>query len=83
MSIDYSIEPIDEIPKKTFPRKERQSKYQPIIDAFLNSGYKLVKVETDINANYLSMVLKGLLKKKGDSSVDVQVSCKEVYLERL
>ena len=80
--LPFSITPVDEKPKrKGKPKGSR--KYAPIIDAFLESEHKLVKVEnTRKDAYYLSAVLKRLCEKRGIDRVTVSVRNKEVYLEK-
>jgi len=81
MSIDFSVEPVDEKPKHT-SRGRKGSKYTPIIEAFLDSGHELVKVDdTGKDANYLALILKKLIKKRGDS-IKISVRNGKVYLEK-
>ena len=82
MSIDFLIEAVNRKPKKVNARKERSSKYEPILTAFLESGHELVRVDTDVEANYMSMNLKKLLKKKGIENVKVSVRNGTVFLEK-
>ena len=81
MSIDFTVEPIDEKPKRAgWGRKG--SKYTPIIEAFLDSGHELVRVDgTGKEANSLALTLKKLINKRGDS-VKVSVRNGKVYLEK-
>ena len=80
--IHFTITPVEEKPTRKY-RQKGLRKYAPILDAFLESEYRLVKVEnTGKEANYLSLQLKRLCKERGLDSVMVSVRNKEVYLER-
>ena len=81
--LPFSITPVDEKPKRIAGRPRGSGKYAPILDAFLESEHKLVKVEnTGKEAIYLSAVLKRLCKERGLDLVTVSVRNKEVYLEK-
>jgi hypothetical protein len=81
--IHYSIDPVDKKPEKKQGRKKGVSKYNPIIKAFLESGYNLVCImNTGLDAYYLSNQLKKVLDYLGIDSVKVSVRNKEVYLEK-
>ena len=81
--ISFNIEPVDTKPKREGPRRRTGSKYDPIIEAFLESEHSLVRVEgTGRDAYYLSMQLKKVLDRKAVSTVAVSVIDKEVYLEK-
>ncbi len=80
--IHFTITPVEEKPTRKNRRKGFR-KYAPIIDAFLESEYKLVKVENPgREASYVRLQLKRLCKERGLDSVDVTVRNKEVYLEK-
>jgi len=73
---------VDEKPKRK-GKPKGVSKYAPILDAFLESEHKLVKVEnTGKDAIYLRTGLKRLCKQRGIDSVTVYIRNKEVYLEK-
>ena len=80
--ISFNIQPVEEKPKrKTKP--PQGSKYEPIIDAFLDSGHDLVRVEdTGLDANYLRGQLLKVLDIREIDSVEVSVRNREVYLEK-
>ena len=79
--ISVNIEPVDEKPEKEGPPRRIGFKYDPIIEAFLESEHRLVQVEgTGRDAYYLSGQLKKVLDRKGVNSVAVSVRNKEVYL---
>jgi len=81
--INYNLEPVDEKPKKKGPQRGTRYKYDPIIEAFLESEHSLVRVEgTGREANYLSMQLKRVLDRRDVNDVAVSVRDREVYLEK-
>ena len=81
--LPFTITPVDEKPKSKAGKPVGSSKYAPIIDAFLMSEHKLVKVEnTGKEAIILYAALKRLCKQRGLSSVTVSTRNKEVYLEK-
>lgn len=81
--IRFNIQPVGEKPDKKKPPRRTGSKYEPIIDAFMVSNHRLVRVEgTGIEANYLSGQLKKIVTVKELDSVQVSVRNKEVYLEK-
>ena len=80
--VHFTITPVDEKPTRKY-RQIGSSKYAPIIDAFLESEHKLVKVEnTGKEAIILCATLKKLCKLRGIDSVKVSIRNKEVYLEK-
>jgi len=83
MSIDYSFSPTDKKPEPIRPRKGN-SKYEPIITAFLESGHDLVRVDgVDKEANYLAVQLRRVCKSKGYEGVKASTVNGEVYLEKI
>ncbi len=81
--LPFTITPVDEKPKRKQYRPRGSGKYAPIIDAFLQSEHKLVKVEdTGKEANYLRVQLKRVCDQRGLTSVKLTVRNKEVYLEK-
>ena len=82
--INYNIEPVDEKPRKQGPQRGTGYKYDPIIEAFLESDHSLVRVEgTGRETNYLSMQLKRVLDRRDVKNVAVSVRNKEIYLEKI
>ena len=80
--LHFTVTPVEEKPTRKYKQKGSR-KYAAIIDAFLESEHKLVKVEnTGKEANYLSVHLKRLCKERGLDLVTVSVTNKEVYLEK-
>ncbi len=78
----FKVTPVEEKPTRKYKQKGTR-KYAPIIDSFLESEHKLVKVEnTEKEANYLYTQLKRLCKERGLDSVKLTVVNKEVYLEK-
>jgi len=83
MSLNFSVEPVDEKPKKNTHRGRKGSKYEPILTAFLETGHKLVRVDsTGLSAAYLSIAINKIIKKKGIDSVKVSVRDGKVFLEK-
>ena len=81
--IGFNIQPVEEKPLRRNRATRRGSKYEPIIDAFLDSGHSLVRVEgTGLEVNYLRGQLMKILDLKEIDSVDVSVRNREVYLEK-
>lgn len=81
--ISFNIQPVGEKPGRKNRATRRRSKYEPIIDTFLDSGQSMVRVEdTGLNANYLRGQLIKVLEMKEIDSVGVSVRNKEVYLEK-
>ena len=81
--VHFTVTPVSEKPKRNSYRPKGSSKYTPILDAFLDSEHKLVKVEnTEKIAINLSAMLKRLCKQPGIDSVKVFIRNKEVYLEK-
>jgi len=80
--ISFKIQPVNEKPERK-NRVTRKNKYEHIIDAFVDSGHSLVRVEgTGLDANYLRGQLIKVLETQDIGSVDVSVRNREVYLEK-
>jgi len=81
--ISFNIQPVEKKPDRKKSQYRTGSKYEPIINAFLESKHDLVRVDgTGIEANYLSGQLKKIITVKEVDSVQVSVRNKEVYLEK-
>lgn len=81
--IRFNIQPVEKKPDRKKSQYRTGSKYEPIINAFLESEHDMVKVDgTGIEANYLSGQLKKIITVKEVDSVQVSVRNKEVYLEK-
>jgi len=80
--ISYSLEPVKEKPKRNDPGV-KESKYLPIIQAFLKSEHSFVRVDgTGLDGNYLRLQLVRVLKKKGIDLVKASIVNGELYLEK-
>lgn len=79
--INYQMQPVDEKPKKP-TNKRKPSKYMPILTTFLESGHKLVWVDTEIESNYLTQQLNRVIKKNSIKSIKVSVRNGILYLEK-
>ena len=80
--VHFTITPVEEKPTRK-NRKKGLRKYAPIIDSFLESEHKMVRVEnTGKEANYLSVQLKKVCEERGLDPVTVSVRNKEAYLEK-
>ena len=80
--IGFNIQPVEEKSKRK-TKSSRGNKYEPIVNAFLDSGHSLVRVEgTSLDANYLRGRLMKVLDIREIDSVEVSVRNKEVYLEK-
>jgi len=81
--ISFNIQPVEEKSRRKTRANKRGSKYEPIIDAFLDSGHSLARVEgTGLDANYLRGQLAKALEARGTGFVEVSVRNREVYLEK-
>jgi hypothetical protein len=79
--VSFKLEDVDKKPSR---RYRKGSKYDPIIDKFLGSKSKLVKVEvTGKDANYLRTQLKKRIDARDiRSEIDVSVVNNVTYLEK-
>lgn len=79
--LEFELIPVKEKPSRKYSKR---SKYDPIIDDFLEANEELVKVDVeDKEANYLRMQLKKRLDSRGlENQVDVSVVNGVCYLER-
>ena len=79
--VKFSLSPVDKKPSR---RYRKGSKYDPIIDEFLESEYDLVKVEVlDKDANYLRTQLKKRIEARSlMNNVDASVVNNVAYLEK-
>jgi hypothetical protein len=79
--VKFTLSPVDKKPSR---RYRKGSKYDPIIDEFLESEYDLVKVEIlDKDANYLRTQLKKRIEARDlMNSVDASVVNNVAYLEK-
>jgi hypothetical protein len=79
--IKFELEPVAVKPSRKY---RKGSKYDPIIDQFLNSSHELVKVEVpDKDANYLRTQLKKRIDARDlNNQLEVSVVNNVAYLER-
>ena len=81
--VSFNIQPVEQKPQRKMRANKRRNKYEPIIDAFVDSGHGLVRVEgTGLDANYLRGQLVKALEVKGTGLAEVSVRNREVYLEK-
>ena len=81
--VRFSMTPVDKKPLKKRGRPKGSSKYAPILDAFLESEHRLVRVEdTGLNGYYLRVQLKKMCDQRGLDSVKLTVVNNELYLEK-
>jgi hypothetical protein len=77
-ALKYELKPIAEKPTRTYAKG---SKYDPIIDGFLDAGYKLVEVTTEKEPNYLRTQLGKRISARELKNVSVSVANSKVFLE--
>ena len=79
--ISFKLKPVDEKP----PRKYRKgSKYDPILDAFMEGNANLVQVSIEgKDANYLRTQLNKRIEVRAQSNIKVSVVNNVAYLEKL
>ena len=79
--ISFELKPVDEKP----PRKYRKgSKYDPILDAFMEGNANLVQVSIEgKDANYLRTQLNKRIEVRAQSNIKVSVVNNLAYLEKL
>jgi hypothetical protein len=79
--IKFELEPVAEKPSRKY---RTGSKYDPMIDKFLNSAHELVKVEVpDKDANYLRTQLKKRIDARVlNNNLEVSVVNNVAYLEK-
>jgi hypothetical protein len=80
--VKFELKPVDKKPSRKY---RKGSKYDPILDAFLESDEDLVEVQVeDKDANYLRTQLKKRIDARdlGDQ-VDVSVANNRTYLEKI
>ena len=79
MSVSFDLSPVDEMPKRKY---RKGSKYDPILDKFLEDKNKLVTVEVaGKDGNYVRTQLKKRIDAR-ELNVDVSVVNNKVYLEK-
>jgi len=79
--VKFDLKPVEKKPSRKY---RKGSKYDPIIDSFLESEHDLVKVEVaDKDANYLRTQLKKRIDARElQSKIEVSVVNNIAYLEK-
>jgi hypothetical protein len=78
--VDYKFTSVKEKPSRKY---RKGSKYDPILDAFLESDEDLVEVQVeDKDANYLRTQLKKRIEARKLKNVDASVTNDVCYLEK-
>ncbi|MCK4702001.1 hypothetical protein KAT55_01450 [Candidatus Bathyarchaeota archaeon] len=79
--VKFDLKPVEKKPSRKY---RKGSKYDPIIDSFLESEHNLVKVEVaDKDANYLRTQLKKRIDARDlQSKIEVSVVNNIAYLEK-
>lgn len=78
----YKMESVTSKPQRKY---RKGSKYDAIVDAFIASPQKLVKLNIpNVNANYISsQLMKRLVARKLTETIDASVVNNESYLEKI
>ena len=77
--VKFDLSPVGKKPKRAY---RKGSKYDPILEAFLESGYSLVEVSVEgRDGNYLRTQLKKRIDANG-LDVDVSVVNGKTFLEK-
>ena len=76
---------MESVTSKPQRRYRKGSKYDAIVDAFIASPQKLVKLDMpNVKANYIaSQLMKRLVARKLTETIDVSVLNNETYLEKI
>jgi len=79
--VKFDLKPVEKKPSRKY---RKGSKYDPIIDEFLENDYDLVKVEVkDKDANYLRTQLKKRIDARDlQNQIEVSVVNNIAYLEK-
>ena len=78
-NVKFDLSPIDAKPKREY---RKGSKYDPILEAFLESDHSLMELFVEgLDGNYLRTQLKKRIDYKG-LKVDVSVVNGRVFLEK-
>jgi len=79
--VKFDLKPVEKKPSRKY---RKGSKYDPIIDSFVESEHDLVKVEVpDKDANYLRTQLKKRIDARDlQSEIEVSVVNNIAYLEK-
>ena len=78
-SVEFNFDPVTKKPSR---RYRKGSKYNPIIEAFLEQEHKLVEVVVEgKDANYMRTQLKKRIDAR-ELKIDVSVVNNKIYLEK-
>ena len=79
--VSFDLSPVEEKPSRKY---RKGSKYDPIIEKFLEGEHKLVTVEVPgKDANYLRTQLKKRIDARGlENQINVSVVNNQAYLEK-
>ena len=80
--VKFNLKPVKKKPSRKY---RKGSKYDPIIDLFMESEHELVKVEVpNKDANYLRTQLKKRIDARDlVNKLDVSVANNKTYLEKI
>ena len=79
--ISFELQPVDEKPSRKY---RKGSKYDPVLDAFLEGSDKLVTVAVEgKDANYLRTQLTKRIDARNITNVKVSVVNNVAYLEKI
>jgi hypothetical protein len=80
--LKFNLKPVAKKPSRKY---RKGSKYDPILDAFIESGEDLVEVQVeDKDANYLRTQLKKRIDARDlGEQLDVSVANNKTYLEKI
>jgi hypothetical protein len=80
VEVKFDLKPVEEKPSR---RYRKGSKYDPVLDKFMERAAKLVEVSIEgKNANYLRTQLNKRIEAKNLRSVKVSVINNVCYLEK-
>lgn len=78
--VDYTLIPVKSKPSRKY---RKGSKYDPILDAFIEGEANLVQVSiVDKDANYLRLQLNKRIEDRNLGNIKVSVINNVVYLEK-
>lgn len=78
---DFSLKPVTEKPKREY---RKGSKYDPLIDAFINGKNKMVTVSVEgKDANYMRTQIAKRLDARNIKNIEVSVVNNVCYLQKI
>ena len=79
--INFTISPVDNKPTRNY---RKGSKYDPVIDAFLEGEHNMVLVEIpNRDANYLRTQIIKRVEKRELNTIKVSVVNNQLFLEKI